>query len=72
MYFRICRKILIKLLYFKSFKDKFPALNHLSVVYVIGEAYSISPKECKIDHDALSGLLQTNGINTIKSTLAPI
>jgi hypothetical protein len=47
MYFRICRKILIKLLYFKTFKDKFPALNHLSVVYVIGEAYSISPKSVK-------------------------
>ena len=71
MYFRICRKILIKLLYFKTIKDKDPALNHLSVVYVIGEAYSISP-ECKIDYDALSCRLQTNGINTIMSTLAPI
>ena len=47
MYFRICRKILIKLLYFKTFKDKFPTLNHLSVVYDIGEAYSISAKSVK-------------------------
>ena len=44
MYFRICRKILIKLLFFRTFKDKFPAMNHLSVVCDIGEAYLISAK----------------------------